>query len=174
MPILLWVILIRAYRLGKDWIRWRKWTQSHRTSMTTKEFFETISQFLTGTFSIWLVRTTREQGLLVAMEDTEILVQRLALALEQTQSLPLEPASSELLKRLTLKAKYVIKRRRAHSKNKDHLSQQVGSKPSESGIFELWLAEYTKKDKRRLAKLGSPFLDEVCKVLELIRARRLG
>ena len=42
----------------------------------------------------------------------------------------------------------------------------------ELDFFDAWLQRYTRKDKLRLANLGSEFLDEVYILLEQIRARR--
>lgn len=52
------------------------------------------------------------------------------------------------------------------------LPKRVGSTLSASDFFDLWYAEYIGEDKQLLAGLGPEFLDEICMLLEQVRASR--
>ena len=179
--VFIWVGLIAAVRWVQDWVRWRKWVRSHRASMTAHELLELVSQYHHRTFRNRLVRAVREQGLLIVAEDTETLVNRLALAVEQAiliRKRTLEEIqkrwwSARSMKLIVIDIKHNITDLKTRPRKVERLSlERVGSIPSASDFFDLWLTEYTKKDERRLSKLGPEFLDEVCMLLEQVRASR--
>jgi hypothetical protein len=171
LPMILYIVLLGALLWSKDWVRWRGWVRSHPASMTGQEFLETIAQYRFSTSCIRPIRFVREQGLLVATEETETLLKKLALGVEQDMIIVKGETTNKML---TLAAKRIIGRlSRTQSKgNEDRSPKQAKGTSSESDFFELWLTEYTRKNKKRLAGLGAEFLDELCMLLEQMRATR--
>jgi hypothetical protein len=78
------IILIVILPWSVDWIRWRRWVRRHQVSMTVQELIELFGQYIFWIFRIRLVRTIREQGLLIVMENTEMKLEALAIYIEQT------------------------------------------------------------------------------------------
>jgi hypothetical protein len=128
-----------------DWKMWRRWQSSSHNALTGEQLLELIAQYQTESLSVRLIRTVREQGLIVADKKTELLVARLALTVEYS-----------------LHGRY--------SANKNYSNQQPEENAAELESLEQWMTQYTQKNKIKLARLGPEFLDEISILREYVRA----
>jgi len=167
-------ILLTMLRWIRGWARWHRWTQRHTASMTVQEFLRSISDHQIKMLVIRHVRYVREQGLLIATEGTETLLQRLSLQLERS-STSLSERTSGFERRLMRLIAAIGRSRRiiaADQQSAEPSSQQAVGTSFDPGFYEEWLADYTRKDQRRLSKLNPELLDEICKLLEQVRTSR--
>ncbi|MCP4538893.1 MAG: NACHT domain-containing protein [Chloroflexi bacterium] len=180
LAFLLLFIPICIFLLGKslswsnDWVRWRRWVQSHRSPITSQGLFELFSQYHTASFFAPLVRTIQEQGLLVVAKDTEDMLEKLAIVIEHAIFVKKKRAKA-YNKRPDLAIKRAINGLGMHLKKKkaeNSSSRQTGDTLTELDSLELWLTQYAKGDEQRLSNLGPEFLDEICKLLEQVRASK--
>lgn len=79
MPIL---IIPPIYYWCRDGVRWRRWSLTHQMEIRGEELFSLLNQYRSKSFCIRLFKTVREQNLLVASEETEILMEKLITSLE--------------------------------------------------------------------------------------------
>jgi len=179
IPAMLWAlpeVLSDALHWSKDWVRWHRWMQIHGVSITGQEFLESVDEYHSETWCVRFVRSVREQGVLIATEKMEILLVRLALAFEHTRQAHAqeEPGSIAgfVKKEFITAIESVRSKLKLSSKEDSKSTEQVPEIPSKPDPFDLWYAEYTRKDKWRLPELGLEFLDEICMLLEQVRANR--
>jgi hypothetical protein len=179
-PFLFGVPLIVFY-FGSDLIRWLKWRYSQHSSMTASEFLDILSQYysinLVVPFGHWCVRAVREQGLLAATQEAEVLIEQLAVTLERDQKLQkallkrrrkhlLELQLVELTKEV--RQQWISGRRRRKGLPDPELDERISK--LESAEFKHWYRNYTRKNLYRLAAWGPELLDEISRLLEQVRA----
>lgn len=173
-----------------DWCRWHLWVQSHRTSITIWEFLGSLSQRYNKISCIQFTQIVRELGLIDATEETEFVLTRLVLAIEQTRTrlrrvyrrsrqergiliARLRMEMEVLMIRLALEVKEIRNRLNKIILSKsEYSSQQANDALTTMDSFEHWVTEFTKKDKLWLWRLEPEFLDEVCMLLEQVRNTR--
>lgn len=182
-PIMPIYLIAESIHWIRDWIQWRRCTRGHGASITGQEFLELVGQYHHRRFRNLFTRFVREQCLLIAVEDTETLVNRLALAVEQAMLMIRKEAVEKMqakwwsirsMKSAIAAIKYIVTASlKIRPKKVDYLlPKRVGSTLSASDFFDLWYAEYIGEDKQLLAGLGPEFLDEICMLLEQVRASR--
>jgi hypothetical protein len=180
------MVLFAAYSIqvwAKEWLHWHRWMRGHRLPMTIREFLELLDQNHTKMSCLQFVRTVREQGLLMAVEDTEVILGKLALTVEQTRRKAYKRSSRSIqkygifvahlfwevqgvVKRLTSDVEQ-IRSRQWKRRSKDHPSEQTGGE-----FFEHWLTDFTTRNEWRLSEIGPEFLDEIYILWEQVRTTR--
>ena len=183
--MILWVIFVfgglgmLVFLWVSDWVRWTQWKRMKLTSMTAQEFLHWLVKFHNQTYRNELIKSVREQGLLVSGPETEGLISRLALELEHTlaaQNKPVDTSQktprvllAENLSSLRNSLKAFVPRKNTGSA----LSEQELNKLPPKEFFEAWLASYQNGNPKKLASWGSEFLDEVWRLSEQVGGRRV-
>lgn len=162
--LILWVI---------DWMRWYRWDKKIKSPLTIQEFLQTLVEYNYAEFRNRFIKTVREQGLLIAGNDTEILINRLALSLEharlirnkEIETLGKKPWFKQLLPNINVQD--LVK-----NFSRSNLIRPLEENIHQEGFFDIWLANYQKDSKNELISWGSEFLDEVWRLSEQLRANR--
>jgi NACHT domain len=164
-------IILRFLQTYFLWIQdcnnWRKSTKKRpSSSMTAQELLNSINLYHDVKFCKKLINLTREQNSLIPIEETDVLMQKLAFVLERVLLLEQTKKRNGLLDNLMLEIKSLSKKR------KKNINDQIIISPSESIFFNNWLKVYTREDKNRLIKLGNECLDDIYILSEQIRTRK--
>jgi hypothetical protein len=69
----------------KEWLRFNKWLRSHQGSLTCQELCEIASTYTNTVFYARVIKTVREQHLLVKTRETEAFLRKIALEVEAKQ-----------------------------------------------------------------------------------------
>ncbi|NER03443.1 MAG: NACHT domain-containing protein [Okeania sp. SIO3C4] len=172
-------VLIKYFGLWlKDWIRWLKWLKIPSFPITAQELLSLITLYNHPGFSKSLIITIRERNSLLIAEDSEQLIDELALALEsfivfkKQRSKIKKRQFRSFLKNPLYAIKHLSKQLKLSMKSPGTRTRERINNYSGSEFFNAWLKQYTLKDESRLVNLGSEFLDEIYILLEQIRARR--
>jgi len=131
--ILLLVRLIqKAFHWIKDWIHWQSWEKGQKASITGNALLKSVEKYHFPSFAIRVIRTVREQSLLIKGDETTKILELLAIDLE-----------------------YDGKR-----------TKSSGDEPKPRR------ADVRQNNKIRWSSFGPEFLDEICRLLEQVRANR--
>ncbi|MBH8564623.1 NACHT domain-containing protein [Nostoc sp. CENA67] len=163
----------------KDSIQWQKWIRNRPSQITGQELLNLIKLYHYPAFCKRMTTVIYERNLLPAIEESEDLINELALALERSLFFEKRKANirqkkwQKILKNpiYAIKALF-IKFHQLPKKSPIARTMTTANIYSGSEFFNSWLKQYTFKDKRRFIKLGSEFLDEVNILLEQLRAKR--
>ncbi|GBE91484.1 NADH dehydrogenase subunit 3 [Nostoc cycadae WK-1] len=162
----------------QDWIKWQKWLKMRPSPMSAQELLNLITLYHHTEFGRKLVMIIRERNSLIPTEDSEQLINELALTLEKSLFLYKRKEKIKQRQRRIFQKKplYAVKllliqfkllRQSPQNRTKERLNNNLGSQ-----FFNVWLQQYTLKNKLRLVNLGSEFLDEIYILLEQVRARQ--
>ncbi|MDJ0682746.1 MAG: NACHT domain-containing protein [Xenococcaceae cyanobacterium MO_167.B52] len=174
----------------RDWMKLKKWIQSRPATMTAQKLLNLIDSYHNKGFSKQLIIISRERNLLPANNDSENLLNELAMALEHSLFLvnrktyirqrawqrlksKKQKTSRKILKYFGGIPKILSQGLKFSRKSKKSHIERIIENYSGSDFFTSWLKQYTRKDKKRFINLGSEFLDEIYILLEQIRAKRL-
>jgi hypothetical protein len=177
VPFILYAVIL----IGSDLIVWLKWARSEHKSITASEFLQILGQYENINpvipFGHWFIRAVREQGLLTTGPDTELLLQQLALTLEQDIKSMKARAKSRGRLLVNLQISELVREMRADriamKKRKKGLSDPESDRttlPSSTADFERWYFNYTRKNRYRLAGWGPELLDDISQMREQARA----
>ncbi|MGK7894825.1 MAG: NTPase (NACHT family), partial [Xenococcus sp. (in: cyanobacteria)] len=173
----------------RDWMKLKKWIQSRPATMTAQKLLNLIDLYQNKGFSKQLIIISRERNLLPANNDSENLLNELAMALEHSLFLvnrkkdirqrarqrlksKKQKTSRKILKYFGGIPKILSQGLKFSRKSKKSYIERIIENYSGSDFFTSWLKQYTRKDKKRFINLGSEFLDEIYILLEQIRAKR--
>lgn len=173
--------IVAFMRWAQDGVRWYRWVQGDKTLLSGEEFLLLVGQYHHQSFRNQLVKYIREQELLVPTRDTEILINKLATAVEHAKFIRhtkveealKNPTDISQIKRNIIDQGYILILgfRLSPTKMKAVLFDKTNHKLSSLQFLERWLAEYTGSERQRLWLLGPEFLDENYKLLEQIQMR---
>ncbi|MDJ0582621.1 NACHT domain-containing protein [Crocosphaera sp.] len=177
----------------RDWNQWRKWVKQNKypNTIDIQELLRLINSYRTEDFSKQLITISRERELIIVNKNTEKILSELAMVIENSLFLQEQQRNRNIEVHERMRRKKQKQKLFKNSFKKPSnivkvlISLFKGSKRSKrspvgrmietysgSEVFTNWLKEYTRKDKYRLVKLGSEFLDELYILIEQIRVRQ--
>lgn len=75
----------KAFEWIHDWLKWHKWIRSHIEPMTCQDLISNLRTYRGALFRIRLLKVVREQRVLIATDETEAILLRIALEAEKRQ-----------------------------------------------------------------------------------------
>ena len=165
-----------------DLVSWRQWVKVKTTTIDVQVFHSAITRFRYNSFRNRFIRLVREKGLLAANKDTETYISKLALAVEHaalTQKMMSQKQIDESRKNAWASFKFTLSQMWkpsaaiiSYTKLFSSAKNKAQAKPETEDVFDLWLIDYEKGNKEKLATWGAEFLDEAWKLSEQVRANR--
>ncbi|HSG42058.1 MAG TPA: NACHT domain-containing protein [Anaerolineales bacterium] len=176
------IILTTPFFWLIDLVSWRQWVKVKTTTIDAREFHSAVTRFRYNSFRNRFIKLVREQGLITANQDTETYIGKLALAIEHAvliQKTRTKKIIAENQKGVwsSFKATF-FQMWEPISKIVLYISlfslkkTEKQAKPESEDFFDLWLIDYEKGNKEKLAEWGAEFLDEAWKLSEQVRANR--